>query len=157
MSPRDLDGTLVPLWEEHHKHQPVLTILCGADGRRCRNRLAKVWATPAGLLLHYHQHVAPKRFGVDAGDLTDEQLAAYVAGGDSGLRRYEPGRDTGIGTGLADEDGWLALLDVDDYWHPPQIGCLSHSGLVEVDRARLLQPALKAVRTGRHAEMRLRL
>lgn len=115
-----------------------------------------MWATPGGLLLHYHQHVAPERFGVDTGNLTDDQLADHLASGDSGLRRYEPGQATGIGDGLPDDDGWLALLDVDAYWHPPAIGCLNHSGIVELAREQLLDTAMSAVRSGRHAEITLR-
>ena len=154
--PRDFDGALVPLYEEVHEQRPVVTILCGADGGRCRKRLGRVWATRGGLLVHYVRHVAPLRFNVDTGNLTEEKLAALLASGESGLGRYEPGQPTGIGDGLRDDDGCLALLDHKFYRHSPEVGCLTHDGIIEIARDELLEAALAAVRRGRPAELVLR-
>lgn len=153
--PADWDGRLLPLWHKHHEDKPCVTLLCGADRGRCQKRLGKVWATPAGLLLHYFQHVAPRRFGVDTSALTEKQLLDYLAQEDNAFRRFEPGQETGIAHGLRDEAGLLALVDDATLWHPVEAGCFDHDGLVEVDREELLALALSAVRKGRHNDMRL--
>ncbi len=153
--PRDRDGRLVPLYDRHHEEPPVVTIVCGAERGRCRQRLGTVWATPVGLLLHYRQHVAPRRLTVDTSGLTEQELARYLRE-QTALRRFEPGQSTGIGAGLRDQDGCLALLDVDRYWDPAELSCWKHDGLVELDRQHTLDVALRAVRSDRHDEMRLR-
>ena len=155
-APGDWDGALVPLFDEVHGQGPVVTILCGAGDGQCRRRLGRVWAIREGLLLHYVQHIAPRRFGVDTSALTPEQLAEYLASDDNPLRRFQPGQPTGIGTGLLDNGGWLALVDVDAYWHPVEVGCMKHEGLLDLDRQMVLEAALAAVRAGRPAELVLR-
>jgi hypothetical protein len=61
-------------------------------------------------------------------------LRDHFESGRSGPKRYESGAPTGIGTGLRDTDGWLAMLDVDGLWHPAEVGCSHHDGLIQLDR-----------------------
>jgi hypothetical protein len=154
--PRALNRQIVDLWRVHRDDRPVLVIRCGAE-QNCEATLGRVWVTREGLLLHYFQHVAPRRMNVDASAVPDEQLREYLDSERSGLKRYEPGSPTGIGTGLRDDDGWLAMLDVDALWHPASVGCSRHDGLIDLDRQQLLDTALTAARTGRPAKLKLTL
>ncbi len=150
--PRALTPRLVELWNAHHDDRPVLVIRCASE-RSCRLTLGRLWATSDGLLLHYFQHVAPRRFEVDTTTLTDEQVRAHIARPHSGLRRYEPGAATGISRGLRDEVGSLAMLDVEAWWQPAEAGCSRHEGLIELDRQQMLDAAHAAARRGSQATL----
>ncbi len=108
-----------------------------------------MWAVSKGLLVHAYMHTAPERRAFSVSEPVPEHMVSEVEETLDGTFKRHGDDGVGILRGLPDSEGWAVMVEPAEHWSGIAVGCLSHSGQIELDRVALYDRAADALRLGK--------